>query len=41
MLDAGRRLCVLFADLDNPTSNPIYQAIGYQSVADVVVIELA
>jgi predicted GNAT family acetyltransferase len=28
---------VLFADLDNPTSNHIYQQIGYQPVADVAI----
>ena len=34
-LDAGRRFCFLFTDLANPTSNHIYQAIGYRPVADV------
>jgi GNAT superfamily N-acetyltransferase len=37
LLDEGRRFCVLFTDLANPTSNHIYQAIGYEPVADVVV----
>jgi uncharacterized protein len=32
---AGRRFCFLFTDLANPTSNKIYQAIGYQPVCDV------
>lgn len=32
-LDAGRKFCFLFTDLDNPTSNSIYQRIGYQSVS--------
>jgi len=32
MLDAGRRFCFLFTDLSNPTSNKIYQAIGYEPV---------
>ncbi len=31
----GRRFCFLFTDLANPTSNKIYQAIGYQPVCDV------
>lgn len=31
---AGKRCCFLFTDLANPTSNHIYQAIGYKSVAD-------
>ncbi|HEX2221338.1 MAG TPA: GNAT family N-acetyltransferase [Candidatus Limnocylindria bacterium] len=34
-LDAGRRFCFLFTDLANPTSNKIYQAIGYEPVRDV------
>ncbi len=34
-LDAGRRCCFLFTDISNPTSNKIYQAIGYEPVADV------
>lgn len=35
MLDAGRRFCFLYANLANPTSNSIYQKIGYQPVCDV------
>lgn len=35
MLDLGRRACYLFTDLANPTSNHIYQEIGYKPVADV------
>ncbi len=35
MLDLGRRACHLFTDLGNPTSNHIYQEIGYEPVADV------
>lgn len=34
-LDRGRRFVFLFTDLANPTSNKIYQAIGYQPVCDV------
>jgi predicted GNAT family acetyltransferase len=34
-LDAGRSFCFLFTDLANPTSNHIYQAIGYAPVVDV------
>jgi predicted GNAT family acetyltransferase len=34
-LDAGRRFVFLFTDLTNPTSNKIYQAIGYEPVIDV------
>ncbi len=36
MLDAGRRFCFLYTDLSNPTSNDIYQRIGYVPVGDVV-----
>jgi predicted GNAT family acetyltransferase len=32
---AKGRLCFLFTDLANPTSNKIYQAIGYTPVADI------
>lgn len=35
-LDRGNRFCTLFADLSNPTSNAIYQRIGYAPVADVI-----
>ncbi len=35
-LDAGRRFCFLYTDLSNPTSNAIYQHIGYEPVCDVV-----
>lgn len=35
LLDSGRRFCFLFTDLSNPTSNHIYQAIGYEPIADV------
>jgi len=28
MLDAGNRHCTLYTDMDNPTSNKIYQALG-------------
>ena len=35
MLDAGYRFCFLYTDLANPTSNHIYQQIGYRPVCDV------
>jgi predicted GNAT family acetyltransferase len=31
---AGGHACVLYTDLANPTSNKIYQAIGYRPVMD-------
>jgi predicted GNAT family acetyltransferase len=34
LLDRGRRFCVLFTDLANPTSNAIYVRIGYRPIAD-------
>ena len=37
-LDQGRRFVTLFTDLANPTSNRIYQAIGYRPVRDVDVV---
>src|SRR5919204_647838 len=35
LLAGGRRFCFLFTDLANPTSNSIYQRIGYRAVRDV------
>lgn len=35
LLDGGRQFCFLFTDLANPTSNHIYQTIGYEPVTDV------
>lgn len=35
LLDRGRQFCCLYTDLSNPTSNHIYQAIGYEPVCDV------
>lgn len=40
-LDAGRRFCFLFTDLSNPTSNHIYQAIGYEPVVDIAELGFA
>lgn len=34
LLAGGRQRCFLFTDLANPTSNKIYQQIGYVSVCD-------
>ena len=34
-LDRGRRFVTLFTDLANPTSNHIYESIGYRPVRDV------
>lgn len=38
LLDHGRRFCFLYTDLGNPTSNHIYQEIGYRPVCDAVEI---
>jgi predicted GNAT family acetyltransferase len=35
LLEGGRRHCFLFTDLANPTSNTIYQRVGYEPIADV------
>ncbi|MFL6111082.1 MAG: GNAT family N-acetyltransferase, partial [Catenulispora sp.] len=37
--DAGHEV-VLFTDLDNPTSNALYQRIGYREVRDYVIVQL-
>ncbi len=34
LLDSGFEFCTLFTDLANPTSNSIYQQIGYRPVCD-------
>jgi uncharacterized protein len=34
LLDAGRRFCFLYTDLANPTSNAIYERIGYVKIAE-------
>ena len=34
LLDEGRRFVFLFTDLANPTSNALYQRLGYRGVAD-------
>ena len=34
LLDSGWRFCCLHADLANPTSNSIYQKIGFKAVVD-------
>ncbi|HSM17506.1 MAG TPA: GNAT family N-acetyltransferase [Gemmatimonadales bacterium] len=34
-LDLGRQFCFLYTDLANPTSNAIYQRMGYRPVCDV------
>jgi uncharacterized protein len=34
LLDGGWRRCSLFTDLTNPTSNSIYQKIGYRPICD-------
>jgi len=41
LLSSGKRFCTLFTDLSNPTSNRLYQRIGYQAVADFHEIRFA
>ena len=38
---ARRRFCFLFTDLANPTSNSIYQRIGYRAVTDITLWRFA
>lgn len=33
-LDSGKQFCTLFTDLSNPTSNSIYQKMGYKPISD-------
>ncbi len=35
ILDSGKKYCFLFTDLANPTSNKIYQTIGYRPIIDM------
>jgi len=37
LLEQGHRACFLFTDLTNPTSNRIYERIGYQRMCDSLV----
>jgi len=39
ILDEGKLFCTLYTDLSNPTSNSIYQKIGYRPIADVIDID--
>lgn len=34
LLDSGKQFCNLYTDLSNPTSNSIYQKIGYSPICD-------
>jgi uncharacterized protein len=38
LLDGGRRFCFLFTDLANPTSNAIYERIGYVRVGESAMV---
>ncbi len=40
-LDSGVDFCCLYTDLNNPTSNDIYQKIGYRPVCDVMDYEFS
>ncbi len=40
-LDAGAAAVVLYTDLANPTSNALYARLGYEPMADRVVLDLA
>ena len=38
LLDAGRRFCFLYTDRANPTSNAIYERIGYRKVCEAAAL---
>lgn len=38
LLDRGRRFCFLFTDLANPTSNAVYERIGYVRVCESLMV---
>jgi ribosomal protein S18 acetylase RimI-like enzyme len=40
MINEGNQFCFLYTDLANPTSNSIYQKLGYRPVADSEVYEV-
>lgn len=37
-LASGKRFCTLYTDLANPTSNAIYQRLGYRRIGESVMI---
>ena len=41
LLDSGRKFVFLFTDLSNPTSNKIYQQMGYEAVCDINEVDFA
>ncbi|MDJ0923154.1 MAG: GNAT family N-acetyltransferase [Acidimicrobiia bacterium] len=41
LLDSGYEFCFLYTDLGNPTSNAIYERIGYRQVAEAEVYGLS
>jgi predicted GNAT family acetyltransferase len=41
LFEGGRRFCFLYTDLANPTSNAIYERIGYRRVAESAEITFA
>ena len=38
-LEQGKKYCSLYTDLANPTSNSIYEKIGYEKIVDLVDLE--
>jgi len=38
LLDDGNRFCTLYTDLSNPTSNKIYQNVGYRPIVDCAMV---
>lgn len=41
ILKSGKKKCILFTDLSNPTSNNIYKNIGYKEVSESIMIKFS
>lgn len=39
ILAAGKRFCTLFADVENPTVNGIYQRLGFEPLGEFVELD--
>ena len=40
-LESGKAFCMPSTDLSNPTSNSIYQKMGYRVIADVMDVKVS
>ena len=39
ILSGGKRFCTLFADVENPTANGIYQRLGFEPLGEFVELD--